>query len=301
MAEALDVLAMGEALWDLEAPRGRTFAAAASLRLTPGGAAVNVALALSRLGFRTGLAAALGADALGEALASRVAARGVSTELVERAPERTGLVFVERAGGPALRIVSYRPVDEAVPRLPAEFRARLLVLTGLLPSEAQAESFAAAARAARGQGARVVVDLNARPRMWRSRGAESALGWLAAADVVKASEDDLATMGVGEDRLRSALGASAVLVVTAGPRAARAVGPFGAVERAPRVLEGSAVGAGDAFVAGLCDALLRGGGTDGGEGSAFWGRALGRGHGLARRRVRPDPAVGGSPETVRRG
>jgi sugar/nucleoside kinase (ribokinase family) len=285
MSVTLDALVMGEALWDLEAPRGRTFASAPSLRLTPGGAAINVALALSRLGFRAGLAAILGADALGDALLARVSARGVSTALVQRTSDRTGLVLVERAGGPAARVVSYRPASEAAPSLPEGAGARLLVLTGLLPSEAQAASFGAAALSARRQGAHVVVDLNARPRPWRGRPLTSPPAWLDQVTVIKASEEDLAALGLRESTLRAALDPSAVLVVTAGARAARASGPFGAVTRAPIPREGSALGAGDAFTAGLCDALLRGGDGAAALDRAFWERALRRGHGLARRRV----------------
>ncbi len=167
------MLCMGEALWDLVAPRGKTFATATSLRFQPGGAAVNVALALAKRGWKAGLAATVGADALGEALVARVAARGVSTTLVERAPPRTGLAFLEQPGGLA-SVVGYRHADEAPPALPTRWRARVLVLTGLLPSAAQAESFGAAARAARRRGTRVVVDLNARPRMWRGHAPRAA-------------------------------------------------------------------------------------------------------------------------------
>jgi 2-dehydro-3-deoxygluconokinase len=282
--EELDVLCMGEALWDLTAPRGRTFAESSSLRLQPGGAAVNVALALARLGWRSGLVATLGADALGEALAARVAARGVSTALLERAPPRTGLVFMEQAGG-APRIVGYRSADEAPPRLEAAaWSARALVLTGLAPAEAQAASFGEAAREARRRGALVVVDLNARPRLWRGSEGGPPPSWLGDADVVKASEEDLAAIGIRDADLRAALRASAVLMVTAGAGVTRATGPFGEVRCAPVsvVAGGTALGAGDAFLAGVVDAVLRGGGVDAG----FWSRALRRGHVLARRRVR---------------
>ena len=277
----LDVLCLGEALWDLCTPRGRTLASASSLRLAPGGAAVNVALALARLGWRAGLAATVGADALGEALAARVAASGVSTDLVRRAPPRTGLMFREQIDR-AQRIVGYRQPDEEAPVLPEGWRARALVLTGILPAEAQAASFGAAARAARRCGARVVADLNARPRVWRGRAGAPLPAWIGDADVIKASADDLEVMGLAEATLRAAMRPPAVLVVTSGPGATRARGPFGEIERAPvPIAGGGAMGAGDAFVAGLCDALLRGGGAD----AAWWERALRRGHALARRRV----------------
>jgi len=284
----LDVLCMGEALWDLAPPRGQTFAAARSLRFRPGGGAVNVALALARLGWKAGLAATVGADALGDALTSQLAARGVGTALVQRAPPRTGLVFVEDTRSSA-KIVAYRQADEPVPQLLPGWNARALLLTGLWPSEAQSARFGAAAREARRQEARVLVDLNARPRMWRGHAGATAPAWLAEASVVKASEEDLATMGLDEATLRAAMNPSAVLVVTAGAGAARAVGPFGEVERAPVPAADlgatKAVGAGDLFMAGIFDAILRGDRAD----AAFWESTLRRGHTLARRATRALP------------
>jgi 2-dehydro-3-deoxygluconokinase len=277
----LDVLCVGEALWDLAPPRGRTLALAPSLRFRPGGAAVNAALLLARLGWKAGLAAVVGDDALGEALTARIAARGVSTALVQRAPPRTGLCFVEH-GTRAARVVGYRSAGEAAPDLAAAFRARALLLTGVTPSPEQASSFGAAAREARRHGARVMVDLNARPLLWRGRSATPA--WLVEADVIKASEPDLAAMGIDEAALRALMRASAVLVVTAGPRPARAIGSFGEVRRAPASrAHGSAMGAGDAFAAGLLDAMLRAGDASLEDDGAFWSRALSRGHALARR------------------
>ena len=80
--------------------RGRTSAQpAALLRFQPGGAAVNVALRLARLGWRAGLAAVVGEDALGEALAARVAARGVSAALgAEGAAAGMGSLHGARGG-----------------------------------------------------------------------------------------------------------------------------------------------------------------------------------------------------------
>ena len=274
----LDVVCAGEALWDLASPPGRTFADAASLRFQPGGAAVNVALRLARLGWRAGLAAVVGEDALGEALVARVAARGVSTALVRKAPSRTGLFFMEHAGQ-GTRGVSYRSAGEEAPDLGAAWRARALLLTGLVPSPEQGARFGAAAAEGRRRGALVVVDVNARPRLWQGRGGAPA--WVADAGVVKASEEDLAAMGLDERAMRAAMGPEAVLVVTAGPRTARAIGPFGEGRAVPRPAKakGRAIGAGDAFTAGVLDVLLREGGGD------RWEGALRRGHVLARPRV----------------
>jgi sugar/nucleoside kinase (ribokinase family) len=277
----LDVLCLGEALWDLHTPAGVPLSAAATLSLRPGGAAVNVALHLAGRRASVGLAAVVGAEALGEALVARVAAAGVDVAGVARSLPRTGLVFAEHAAA-GDRFVGYRPADEPAPRLPRGWAARVLLLTGLLPAPEHALVLRRAARAARRQGALVVVDVNARPRLWRGRDPAAALAVLAEADVVKASADDLALLG--PPRLRRA----AVLVTTAGAGPARARGPFGEVARAAGApLSASPLGAGDAFTAGLLLELLEAapGGAAAGDG-ALWDRALRRGHALARAHLR---------------
>src|SRR3954468_19473086 len=98
-APPLDALCVGEAMWDLSAPAGVTFDLAESLGFRPGGAAVNVALALAEHGLRVGVAAAISADALGQALRARLAAAGVATAHLTTAPGHTGLVVIERIAG----------------------------------------------------------------------------------------------------------------------------------------------------------------------------------------------------------
>lgn len=246
------MLCAGEALWDLAAPL--PFAQAESLALTPGGAAVNVALWLARRGLSVALAAVVGADALGEALRARVAAGGVDVSRTASILARTGLLF-----GDGARFVGYRPEDEPPPRLDGALGARALLLTGVLPGAEHARAFAAAAARAREEGALVAVDLNARPRMWRGRDPREALAVLAHADVVKASVDDAAVLGLGDPlaALRAGMREDAALLLTAGPAGARAVGPFGELPGPiPPAHAGSALGAGDAFTAGALAELL---------------------------------------------
>jgi sugar/nucleoside kinase (ribokinase family) len=276
----LDVLCVGEALWDLYAPAGVPFAEAPSLAFVPGGAAVNVALHLTRLGLRAGLAAVVGEDALGEALIARVAGLGVECSRVERAPPRTGLVFVERAGE-ARRIVGYRAKDERAPKVSGAIEAKLLFLTGVLPDEAAIGGFADMAAHARRGGARVVLDLNARRGVWAGRAAPLLGPLFEAADVIRCSTDDLALLACDVAAVQGALREGGVLMVSDGPRPTRAFGPFGVLERAPdhaEVLDPT--GAGDALSAGVLAELC------GAEGSwreaALWERAIDRGHALAR-------------------
>jgi sugar/nucleoside kinase (ribokinase family) len=286
---ALDVLCVGEALWDLYAPAGVTFDVAESLALRPGGAAVNVALALALQGLRAGVAAAVSGDPLGQALRARLAAAGVVTAHLTTTPGRTGLVLIERIGG-ARRLVGYRGDDEPAPAVPESFDARLLFLTGLLPSAPHQKTWRAAARAARLRKIPVVIDVNARPRLWSGVDPGEALRVLRSADVVKCSAGDLAALGLGEpDRAVPALRASmrprATFLLTDGPHPALAIGRFGAVEarcRPARVVDPT--GCGDAFSAAVLAALDAAAPGDVKKAS-FWTAVLRRGHALARARL----------------
>lgn len=276
-------------MWDLSAPVGVTFDLAASLALRPGGAAVNVALALAEQGLRVGVAAAMSADALGQALRARLAAAGVGTAHVTLAPGRTSLVVIERIEG-ARRIVGYRCKDEPETVLADGFATRLLFLTGLLPSAAQRKVWRAATSDARRRRIPVVIDVNARPRMWTGVDPASALSVLRGADVVKCSADDLAALGLGApDRavpaLRASLRPRATFVLTDGARPALAIGRFGAVEaRCPPARAVDPTGCGDAFSAALLAAMATAGPDDLARAS-FWAAALRRGHALARKRL----------------
>jgi sugar/nucleoside kinase (ribokinase family) len=288
-APPLDALCVGEAMWDLCAPAGVTFDLAESLGFKPGGAAVNVALALAEQGLRVGVAAAVSADALGQALRARLAAAGVGTAHVTTAPGRTGLVVIERVSG-ARRIVAYRCADEPEATLADGFATRLLFLTGLLPSPSQRKVWRAATSDARRRRIPVVIDVNARQRMWTGVDPASALRVLRGADVVKCSADDLAALGLGApDRavpaLRASLRPRATFVLTDGPRPALAIGRFGAVEarcRPARAVDPT--GCGDAFSAALLAAMATAGPDDLAKAS-FWSATLRRGHALARKRL----------------
>jgi sugar/nucleoside kinase (ribokinase family) len=279
----LDVLCVGEALWDLHAPAGVPFARAKTVSMRPGGAAVNVAMGLARRGARAGVAAVVGDEALGEALIARLEAAGVDVAGIVRALPRTGVLFAERAAGGA-RFVGYRSADEPAPALPEDWSARAVLLAGLMPSPDHARTWCRAAREARDEGARVVVDVNARPRVFRGRDPSAALAVLAEADVVKASEGDLAVLALRAEDLRDRMRAEAALVITAGPGPARALGKFGEVVRATEGdADGDPLGAGDAFTVGVLLATLRAERLDD---AALWDRALRRGHAVARAHLR---------------
>lgn len=274
-----DVICAGEALWNVSLP---TFPAGSSdaLRPRPGGGAVNAALVLARLGLAVGLATVLVDDSAGRALRERIETAGVDCDGVIFGPPRQELVIVD-ATGDAQPILSSQ-ADDPIVTVPERWSSQVLLLSGLTPIVAHGAALCKAARRARRMGTIVVVDVNARWRLWAGHEPRAIAMVLREADVVRCSAKDLAALGVDEATLRSSLRKDSVLVVSNGARDAWATGPFGQVVRAPEVprMELRAAGAGDAFTAAICAELSRRGRVDEAR-PELWDRALRRGHAVA--------------------
>lgn len=92
MTEKVELIGLGELLWDCFPDRRR-----------PGGAPANVAFHAQQLGLTTSVGTRVGADELGEELCKFLVAQGLKTDLVQRdARHQTGTVTVvpESGGGP---------------------------------------------------------------------------------------------------------------------------------------------------------------------------------------------------------
>lgn len=266
-----DVVCAGEALWSLDAPDRP-----GSLHFRPGGGAADVAVRLSRAGFRVGLATALGDDSAGRALCARIAAAGVDVGGVTLAPPGRGLFFVQGAGADR-QVISHVGQERAF-ALPPGWQAQVLLLSGLSPVLAHAAALCKAARAARRAGSIVMVDVNARPQVWAGHDPRAVRSVLREADVVRCSAEDLVTLGLEPRAVRAAMRAEGVLVGGDLAGDAWAVGPFGDVV-APRPLEGPATLAGSGDVtAAVCAELSRGGPAVLTRAHA-WRRALAAGRG----------------------
>ncbi len=192
--------------------------------------------------------------------------------------------MVEPAGE-GRRVLRFRPEDEPPVAVPAAWEARVLLLSGLSPALAYAAELCRAARAARRAGTMVVVDVNARRHAWAGQDPRAIRALLGEADVVRCSRADLAALGVDEAAMRAAARRGAVIVMTGGPGAAWATGPFGELAQVPRVVARVCPpGAGDAFTAAICAELARAG-DPGADRADRWDRALRRGHAAAGARI----------------
>jgi fructokinase len=252
------IVVAGEALVDL-AVDGR-----GGLRAHPGGGPFNVARTLGRLGAPVTFIGRLSRDRFGERLRAALATDGVDLGGIVEADDPTTLALAEVDEDGAARYRFYlegtsapglTPAD-ALDRLPAAATALHVGTLGLqLPPCADAVRALTERLAGR---ALVFLDPNCRPGVGGSRAEVLARlePVLARADVVKASEEDLAFLAAGEPPLDVARGLLAtgprVVLVTRGAAGVAIVAADGIVEvPAPAIDVVDTIGAGDAFGGGF--------------------------------------------------
>lgn len=248
---------------------GQVQRALASVQL-PGGKGINVAAGLAGLGVATAALGVLGSDNAGmfEAL---FAQRGIADACL-RVPgqTRTNIKLVADGGRqttdinlPGLRLGPAQ-LDAVAERLAACLRPGLaVVLSGSLPAGLPADSWARLQAQAVAAGADVLLDTSEAPLAAALAAPQAAMPW-----AVKPNRHELhAATGLPTDGLDALLAAARGLlakglglaVVSMGEEGALFACAQGAVLARPsqRAL-GSSVGAGDAMVAGIVAARLRG-------------------------------------------
>ena len=257
----------GEAVIDLVDEGGGLY------RAHPGGSAANAAVGLARLGVPCSILARLSTDALGGQLASHLAGNGVSLRDAVRAAEPTTLALasLDEAGRATYSFYFQGTADWQWRRdeLPGALAPDVTALhagsmtLALAPGARAVEDLLAAERA-RGR-VTISIDPNIRPHIAAGRADEVARveRQIRLAHIVKASEEDTDWLypGLGYESVARAwqrLGPDLV-VITLGARGAYALAPDGTEVRRPArpVAVADTVGAGDAFCAGLLDALWR--------------------------------------------
>lgn len=259
-------MVMGEALIDLLEVDDQTY------RQAIGGAPLNVAVGVARLGGEVRYAGSLGTDVLGDRIAAFLREAGVGDQGVRRVPAPTTLAVTTFDGAeptftfygepPSYALLGPGDLD------PAEVAGATVLYTGSI--SLLREPFAGAARQAWATaGPLRVFDPNVRPTLLPDQATVHALRELAeeffaTADLVKLSSADAITLYGEQDPAAAAahirgLGAATV-VVTCGARGAHVATDGGAVMiPAPAVNAIDATGAGDSVMAALISRLLAGG------------------------------------------
>jgi len=233
------------------------------LQRFPGGKGANQAVAAARLGAEVAMVGRVGQDSFGDELLSNLMSDGVVTEGVERDPnEPTGaaLILVEEGGENMIAVArgAGRVVGDA-----DVARATRALQEGdvlLLQLEIPLAAVAAAARAAKTAGARVI--LNAAPAAPLPA---SLLGQLEVLVVNELEAEPLLGRAAADPedaeqaaRTAVALGAQAAVVTLGAAGAVLAQGESMHRVEPQRVLAVDATGAGDAFVGALAAALAAG-------------------------------------------
>jgi 1-phosphofructokinase len=249
-------------------------------RIDPGGKGINVSRVLRELG-RESLAAGLAPGSLGRFIEHSLLDQGILCDFVHtRGQTRTNLTVVDEAAHETT-LLSYRG-PETDPRHVQTLETRLrrylsdgdwLVMAGSIPPPIEPQEYARLIDLGRQRGAHTVLDADAealavgltgRPELAKANHheAERLLG--------KSLANDDALLRAAQE-MREA--GAATVVITAGARGAVAVGEDGAWWAwPPPTVVVSAVGAGDALLAGLLLKLEEDAGM---EEALRWGTAAG--------------------------
>lgn len=271
MNASSDLLGVGELLVDWIATEAVPLAEAETFCRFRGGSVANVTANVALLGLRAALAAAVGADPLGDFLRAELHRCGVETGPVQIVPGvTTSMVIVSRSTtSPAfipLHGAHRQLTPEALP-LALLSRTRVLFTSALaLAREPLRQAVLTALAAARQAGALTALEPNYHPRQWQDPAEGSAVirQALALVDVVKPSLDDAerfwgAALPPAEVIARyHALGPRLVVLTGGAQGAWVSAGAGVTLVPARAVTAVDVVGAGDAFWAGLLSGLLDG-------------------------------------------
>ena len=258
------ILSVGEALIDMlprTSPAGEPCFAPFA-----GGAVMNTAIALGRLGSASAFLTGLSTDLMGDVLRDTLQASNVNLDHAVQSDRPTTLAFVKLTNGHA----SYFFYDENtagrmmtsadMPALPDTIKA---YFTGGIWLAVEPCGTALEALLTREAGTRVtMIDPNVRPTFVRDRTAYTARidRMIGLSDIVKLSDEDSDWL-YGKTDPQAILAKSAkVVLVTEGAKGATAYTARGSVHvSAPKIEVADTVGAGDTFNAGFLASLDRDG------------------------------------------
>ncbi len=197
-----DVIAFGEVMVRLAPPHFQRLEQARSLDVEIGGAELNTAAGLVRLGRSAAWVSRVPDSPLGKLVTNRVREIGVSDHFVQYAADgRCGVYFLEFGAAPRASSILYDRKDSAISRVqcgmfdwPTIFTgAKWLHVSGITAalSPGAAEVVDEAMHAARDAGVKVCFDLNYRAKLWPQERAAEVLGLLLPqVDALIASEAD---------------------------------------------------------------------------------------------------------------
>jgi 2-dehydro-3-deoxygluconokinase len=197
-----DLISFGEAMVRLAPPHFQRLEQTRTLDVEIGGAELNTAAGLTRLGRTAAWVSRLPNNPLGKLVGNRVRECGVSDRFIHYVPDsRCGLYFLEFGASPRASSIVYDRKDSAIAGIvrgafdwQSIFAgAKWFHVTGITAalSGGSAEVVDEAMRAARASGLSVSMDLNYRAKLWTRERASQVMGMLLPlCDVLIASEAD---------------------------------------------------------------------------------------------------------------
>ena len=198
-----EIVTFGEAMIRLSPPSFLRLEQARSLDLRVGGAELNTAVGLARLGHATAWVSRLTNNPLGRLIANHAREAGVSSEhVVWTNDDRVGLYFLEFGAAPRASSVVYDRKNAAiaslkpgtVPWAKVFAGAKWFHVTGITPglSASAAEVTKEALVAAKAAGLQTSCDLNYRVKLWTPAEAGKCMAELMAhTDVLITTEEDI--------------------------------------------------------------------------------------------------------------
>jgi 2-dehydro-3-deoxygluconokinase len=199
---ATDVITFGEAMVRLSPPNFKRLEQTNSLDVAIGGAELNTAVAVARLGRGSSWVSRLTRNALGRMVANKAREAGVGTEhIVWTDDDRVGIYFVEFGAAPRASGVLYDRKNAAIAGMRPGMvdwakvfaGARWFHVTGITPalSADAAATTREALQAARAVGVRSSIDLNYRAKLWSQADAGRWMSeFMQLCDVLITTEED---------------------------------------------------------------------------------------------------------------
>jgi len=197
-----DVVTFGEAMIRLSPPNFQRLEQARSFDLYVGGAELNVAVGVSRLGMKSTWVSKLPKNGLGYLIRNRVQEAGVDcSHVVWSDKGRAGIYFVEFGASPRASAVLYDRANSAISMIqpgevdwPKVFNgSKHFHMSGITPalSASATQVTAEALKAAKKAGCTVSYDLNYRKKLWTPADAKKVQEpMMADVDVLITTEED---------------------------------------------------------------------------------------------------------------
>jgi len=196
-----DLIAFGEVMVRLAPPHFQRIEQARAFDIEVGGAELNTAVGLARLGRSVEWVSAVPDNPLGRVVVNRTREAGVNTNFVQTTAGRCGLYFLEFGAAPRASSILYDRTDSSISRaVPGQFDwprifagAKWFHVTGITAalSANAAEVVAEALRVAKASGLGTSIDLNYRSKLWTPAEAGKTMATLiGGVDLLVATEGD---------------------------------------------------------------------------------------------------------------